>query len=613
MCRTIFDYLVQHSPGEFMTIRQTSCNIALLLYVSFLPHIGIASSVHNNGVTYVSPSRRARFVRPQTSVIIRLDRLVAPRDPASTALLSGTRSGNHEFSTTVSDDGRTIILTPHAAFLAGEDVTVSVPDGITLGDGSSVPLTPWTFSIASVAANDTPPALALEMPQSLPARLDTLPEDFPPIQSTVTGDVAPGLLFLTTFSVPATTAPYLLILHDDGQPLFYRRMSEFCTDFKPQPSHLLTYYDNEKQKFYELDGRFSVVDSFACGNGYTTDLHELRLLPDGHALLMAYDPEVVDMRSVVARGDSAATVIGLVIQELDRARNVVFQWRSWDHFAITDATHENLTVATIDYVHGNALELDTDGNLILSSRHMDEITKIDRETGEIMWRWGGRHNEFTIVNDPVGFSHQHGIRRLENGNVIMFDNGNFHLSHFSRAVEYQLDEDAKTATLVWQYRNSPDIYGPAMGYAQRLPNGNTLICWGATNPNATEVDSAGNKVLELSFARGVITYRAFRVDWDPDLAVVPPEIPEETSLSQNYPNPFNGQTHMVVSLSEPGSTSMKIYDVLGREVQTVLPHEFRIAGIYDVTVDLSSFASGVYFCRLLTGNRAETKKIILAR
>src|SRR5690606_33427409 len=109
----------------------------------------------------------------------------------------------------------------------------------------------------------------------------------------------------------------------------------------------------------------------------------------------------------------------------------------------------------IDYAHGNAVELDSDGNILISSRHMNEITKIDRTTGEIIWRWGGKNNEFTFVNDTLAFSFQHDIRRLPNGNVTLFDNGNHHKPPRSRAVEYELDEVNKTATVVWQYPEEP--------------------------------------------------------------------------------------------------------------------------------------------------------------
>ena len=129
--------------------------------------------------------------------------------------------------------------------------------------------------------------------------------------------------------------------------------------------------------------------------------------------------------------------------------------------------NENLTADEIDYVHGNAIELDSDGNWLVSSRHMDEITKIDRTTGDIVWRLGGKNNEFTLLGDTLWFSHQHAIRRIANGHVTLFDNGNGHTPPFSRAVEYELDEQARSARLVWQYRNTPDTYGSAMGYVQR--------------------------------------------------------------------------------------------------------------------------------------------------
>ena len=201
---------------------------------------------------------------------------------------------------------------------------------------------------------------------------------------------------------------------------------------------------------------------------------------------------------------------GLIIQEIDENKNVVFQWRSWDHFNIVDAIYENLTAPTVDYVHGNAIEYDNDGNIMISSRHLNEITKINRSTGDIIWRIGGVNNEFTFVNDTIPFHYQHHIRRIENGNVTLFDNGNFRTPSFSRAVEYTLDEVNKTATLVWQYRNTPDTYGAFMGSVQRLRNGNTLIGWGGTSPMLTEVTPSGTKALEISLPPGVFSYRAYR-------------------------------------------------------------------------------------------------------
>jgi hypothetical protein len=233
---------------------------------------------------------------------------------------------------------------------------------------------------------------------------------------------------------------------------------------------------------------------------------------------MAYDPHVIDMSLVTPGGNPAAVVAGLIVQELDRAKDVVFEWRSWDHFQITDVTSRSVTAPTIDYAHGNAIERDVDGNLMISSRHMDEITKISRQDGHVIWRWGGRNNEFTFVNDPEHFSQQHSVRRLPNGHVMLYDNGNFHVTPHSRAVEYALDEQAKTATLVWEFRTSPETYGAAMGSVQRLANGHTVIGWGATGPALTEVTPQGEKVEEIAFPNGVFSYRGFRHPWPPIIA-----------------------------------------------------------------------------------------------
>jgi Arylsulfotransferase (ASST)/FlgD Ig-like domain len=210
-------------------------------------------------------------------------------------------------------------------------------------------------------------------------------------------------------------------------------------------------------------------------------------------------------------------VIGLVIQEIDREKNVVFQWRSWDHFEITDAIGVPLGGRVVNYVHGNSIDVDRDGNLIVSARMMNRVTKISRSTGEILWTLGGKKNQFRFINDPVGFSRQHAARRLPDGNLTLFDNGNFRTPPYSRAVEYVLDEARFTARLVWEYRHVPDVFSQFAGYVQRLPTGNTVIGWGTATPTVTEVTPGGEVVYELSFDPGIFSYRAYRFEWPPVL------------------------------------------------------------------------------------------------
>jgi hypothetical protein len=132
-------------------------------------------------------------------------------------------------------------------------------------------------------------------------------------------------------------------------------------------------------------------------------------------------------------------------------------------------------------MHTNAIEIDNDGNILASHRHLDQITKIDRSTGEFIWRLGGVKNEFTFLNGSPTFSYQHDIRRIANSNITLFDNGNWNPVAYSTAKEYHLDEVNKTAELTWSYSHPADwggyIFYFAMGSVQRLPNGNTFINW----------------------------------------------------------------------------------------------------------------------------------------
>jgi len=523
----------------------------------------------------------------------------------------------------VADDGRALLFRPDRAFARGERVDVALT-------GPRVEAARTWFEITAGPA----PALRAEQLVELGEAADadplwhvmsraTLPSnpvaasnsstaDYPIVTTVVSGTPAAGSLFMASFATGGVGSPYLLILDDTGAPLFYRQMSSTCTDFKLQPNGQLTYFDSGALKFYALNAGYAVVDSFACGNGYLTDVHDLRILPNGHALLFGLDPEPVNMSFVVPGGNPNATVLGMIIQELDSEKNVVFEWRTWDHFQITDATHENLLASVIDYVHSNAIDVDRDGNLLVSSRHLDEITKIDHETVATLWRWGGKNNQFQM-NDPEGpFSHQHAIRRIANGDVTLFDNGDFRAPPYSRASEYALDEVNKVATLVWEFRNTPDSYGNAMGYVQRLDNGSTLVGFGTGDPDAIEVDANGNKVLEASLPAGFSIYRTLRQEWNPDLTAVPraPGPRAAVTLSPGAPNPSRDRTSLYLRLAHETTVSLAVVDVGGRVVRQILDGAVRPAGVSRVAVDLTGAPAGVYFARAVTSAGAVSRRLV---
>lgn len=584
------------------------------LTVFFVLFIFVNISFPVTNPEFLSPLPDSKYNKAASSIIIRY------RDLTALNLLhrgeikiSGTKSGIHNFISKISDDNKTLILCPIVKFSYGETVNVLFKDFNYKFEIEKENIIPDVIGIFKKENGILESKISYENQVKL--REDSLPYDFPQIEIKVSNITAPGFIFFANFSFGGLGTPYQVIMDNSGNPVYYKKMPGGSYDFKKQPNGNITYCDGGALKYYEMNPQFQIIDSFYCGNGYTTDIHELRLLNNGHALLMSYDPQVVNMRSIIPNGDSAAIVTGLIIQEIDANKNVVFQWRSWDHFEIIDAIHEILTAHTIDYVHGNAIEFDTDGNIMISSRHLSEITKINRNTGEIIWRLGGVHNHYTFINDPVGFSYQHAIRRLANGNILLFDNGNFRTNLdtgassvlYSRAVEYRLDENSHTATQVWEYRHKPDIYGFAMGNAQRLENGNTLISWGATNPNITEVTPSEEIVFEMSFARGMYTYRAFRETWGTSGIQNSNEnlLVNNFYLHQNFPNPFNPTTTIKYDIIKKGEVFLEIFNSAGELIE-MIDLGIRNSGSYEYNFAATSLATGVYFYRLNSNGFIQT-------
>ena len=510
--------------------------VAIPVAASIFVYPASGVDAQSPGLEFLSPLPGSSWILPETNVILRPGGIVDAGSITGGAplVISGSVSGSHEGRLRLSSDRRTLTFRPDFPFTPGEVVTCRLESGLTTDTRGAIPPSEFSFTIAGpereslrdfqIPAETDPggppaaggSAIARVRGLQSAAVTESLPPDFPNIQAAVFGTPAPGRLFLSDLHFAASGPPvpsYLMILENDGTPFFYRKLPGVGLDFKMQPDGRLTYFDVAAKGFYALNARYDVVDSFRCGNGYSTDGHDLILLPDGHAVLMSYDPQVVDLSALAGR--SNAIVIGLIIQELDEGKDVVFQWRSWDHFQITDVVSHSLTTAVVDYVHGNSIDVDPDGNFLLSSRHMNEVTKISRTTGEVLWRLGGRNNQFTFINDAILFSHQHDVRRLPNGHITMFDNGNFRQPQFSRAAEYAIDEMQKTATLVWQYRLNPDVFSVAFGSVQRFSNGNSLICWGAAKPTLMEVAPDGTIISALSLNPGVATYRAVRFEWPP--------------------------------------------------------------------------------------------------
>ena len=304
---------------------------------------------------------------------------------------------------------------------------------------------------------------------------------------------------------------YLLILDKKGRIIYAKSfptsMNGGFLDFKPQPNNKYSFYDSRQGRYYIMDRFFNIIDTVVAKNGYSTNDHELFISRDNHYFIIADEIRTVNMSLLVSGGNTNAQITGNIIQEIDSNNNLMFQWKALDHIPITDYPG-NLTAPSFELTHTNALFLDSDTSIMMSNPSLNEITKISLNSGNIIWRLGlnAKGNQFTFIGDTLGFIFQHYATRLSNGNLTLFDNG---LGRYARALEYEIDEVNKTARLVFQFRQTPDVTGPSMGSVNRLPNGNTFIGWGSAC-KMTEVDTSGNKVFEASFPS--CTYRALKYD-----------------------------------------------------------------------------------------------------
>lgn len=310
--------------------------------------------------------------------------------------------------------------------------------------------------------------------------------------------------------------PYASIIDQNGELVWYLKSSNRnVIDFK--------YYEEEEIYSYVyndfsglatkiLDKNLNPIDTLYVQNA-TQDVHDIQLADNGNWLITTAYFDTTDLSHHSfdgVQGNDTTVLVGYGVQEIDPSGNLVFEWNSNDHIDPTEFynfyTYKDFD---FDYCHGNAIEEDTDGHLLFSFRHLNAIYKVNRNSGSVIWKLGGKSSDFTFVND-TGFSAQHDIRVLNNGNYSLFDNGNMQNSpNTTRGIEYKLDTNNWTATLVDEVKYPTQLYARAMGSFQRLANLDVLGYGLIYRPLPTFAvfDKAKNVIAELHFSDSVVSYR----------------------------------------------------------------------------------------------------------
>ncbi len=385
--------------------------------------------------------------------------------------------------------------------------------------------------------------------------------EYPDFNIIINDDAYPEDIFIHS-SAPSLTQ-FMAILDPSLEVKWYIVSLEGRGwDFKVNNNDKITYFRKPSDtgwtpsgggEWYVMDRNMHNTDTLSCVNGFDCDYHDIQYTQDGGYILQAYGKEEIDMHQT----EVIDTANILILQEFDENHNLIMEWKNSDHMDIQNYA-DNLALGSTyrNWMHGNSLEVDFDGNIFVSNRAMSEIIKFDRQSGEIIWRLGGPMNDFTFIDDPLnGLNKQHDARRLHNGNIMIFDNGNSRFPPLTRVVEYDIDEQQMTATLVWSYSHPEGYVSLNQGCAQRLENQNTLISWGGVAGHGqliTEVDYSGNRVMEIEFPDNHHSYKVRKSDWEFDINLIEGDINLDENidvmdviaivnliLSEEQPSPFH--------------------------------------------------------------------------
>jgi len=366
---------------------------------------------------------------------------------------------------------------------------------------------------------------------------------------------------------PDYMRPFPVVFDNDGYIHWYAKPNTgSCLDFKYYESadiYSLTYVKNGNPSFLILDNTLNPIDTLNVVDHWH-DLHDIQLMDNGNWMLGTAFFDTMDLSAYTfdgTQGDVSTAAKGFGFQEFDASGTLINEWNSNDYILPTETyDYWGYSSDPFDYCHGNAIEEDVDGNILMSFRHLNAIYKVDRITGNVIWKLGGNSSDFVFTNDN-GFSGQHDIRRTSDGYYSLFDNGNMGVPQVSRGVAYSLDTISWTATLVEEYIHPTNAYGRAMGNYQTTTDDFRVIGYGRIHrpdPSATIINNNETILAEYFFQDSVINYRMhyYEVDGLPKPEITCNVTQNGFELTVENANNYlwsTGETTQNIQLNSPGT------------------------------------------------------------
>jgi hypothetical protein len=366
-------------------------------------------------------------------------------------------------------------------------------------------------------------------PPKYPSRPDlrTLPD----VTITVPANgAAAGNIYLTPASGAGLWGP--LMVDQKGSPVWFKKVPDPATvaiDFKSQQyqnKQVLTWWEGTiggtggqgvgQGEFVIADQSYREITRVRAAGTEQADQHDFVITPKGTALFWVYDPIPYDLSAL--GGPKDGVLHDGVIQEIDiKTGQKVFEWRARDHVGLDESyaplPQGDSAHLPYDYFHANSVGLAADGNIIASSRHTWTTFKINKTSGAVIWRLGGKKSGFTIA-DKAKFAWQHDFRQRRDGSYSVFDNGagGTKVHEYSRGLVMQLDEQKMTAAFVAEFVHPDKLSAPTQGNFRELADGGSFIGWGQM-PHFTEHNPDGTVRLAGHLPLDNQSYRAYKAEW----------------------------------------------------------------------------------------------------
>jgi hypothetical protein len=505
---------------------------------------------------------------PDASLETQISFVGAPAGDLKHISVIGSRSGRHlgRLEAYASAPGASFIVAK--PFAPGEQVTASAVVQHSAGRSRRVSS---SFTIAHPASY---PHVPMEpAPKAKPGAVQSFvsqPGLHPPtVQvSAASPSEGHGDVFISPNHGAGQWGP--MIIDGTGQMVWFQPMPSGSTAMNLEVEHyegqpvLVWWHGYLSRLGFGLgtdeiyNSSYQPIAHISARNGYSADLHDMRITPRGSAFITVYSFVHADLSS--GGGHRQGVLLDSILQEIDiKTGLVMFEWHAYGHVPLWDS-YATPSSGPWDYFHLNSVSFDpwNDGNFIISSRNTWAAYEISYHTGAVLWRLGGKRPTFRM-GSGTGTAWQHDVRWQPDRTLTIFDNGSAPKVHSqSRQIRVRIDWAHRTVTLVGRHVHTPALLSGSQGDSDTLPDGDVFVGWGE-QPYVTEFSPSGEVVFDARLPAPGQSYRAYRVPWS-----ATPASPPAVAVRATSPGT------VMIYASWNGATDVRSWRILGGDGSAAL-------------------------------------------